>query len=214
MKHNAVQFTLLPEEDLQNSSAKTVWKKREVDRLLDFYFSGADLGRIAASLQRNRKAVVRKLQEYIYNERERVRNYRPRQRTTRTGKRISPNEDQLIKECRKKGVCDKQIAAVLARKVEELPPSGAAVMEKVKVKSMAPFAATLELVLAHRYIFHNYRKKVISNATYDALKAEEEEYGPQNGVLANTPGHCPSYIKTLALYLIQRTEFQQDNKIQ
>ena len=62
MKYKAEQFGLFSDEQLNNSAAQQVWKKREVDRLLELYLAGADLGRIGASLHRNRKAIVRKLQ--------------------------------------------------------------------------------------------------------------------------------------------------------
>lgn len=210
MKHKAEQFGLFAEADLQNAAAKEVWKKREVDRLLDFYLSGADLGRIAASLQRNRKAVVRKVQEYIYNERERVTNYIPRQRTSRAGKRLTQNERQILTECRKRKVSDTQIAAVLARPLKDLATE--APLEKLKTKSATPFAPTLDLILAYRYIFHIYKKRIISDETYDSLKAEEQEYGPKTFALANEPRKCPTYIKSLAVYLTERHEYQRDNK--
>jgi hypothetical protein len=206
MKHEAEQFGLFSDGDMINMASKQIWKKREVDRLLDFYLSGADLGRIAASLKRNRKAIVRKLQEYIYNERDRVTNYKPRQRTSRAGKRLTPNERQLIQECRKKKVPDTQIAAVLARPIadldaEEIP------MQKAKAKNEAPFTNTLNLILAHRYIYHIYKTPVISNATYDALKKEEQRYGPQTDVWADRPRHIPTHVKTLAVYLIEQHKF-------
>lgn len=206
------QFGLFSESEFTNAAAKDVWKRSEVDRLLDFYLSGADLGRIAASLQRNRKAIVRKLQEYIYNERERVTNYQPRQRTSRAGKRLTQNELQILAECRKKKVPDEKIAAVLSRPIADIWTQGP--LEKVKAKSAAPFAASLDLILAYRYAYHIYNKKLISDETYDALKAEEEEYGPQTGALANEPRHCPTYIKTLALYLVERRKFLRENRIQ
>jgi len=211
MKQKAEQFGLFSDDQLTNAAAKEVWKRREVDRLLDFYLSGADLGRIAASLQRNRKAIVRKLQEYIYNERERVTNYQPRQRTSRAGKRLTQNERQIISECRKKKVPDRCIAAVLSRPESDL--SIDTPMKKVEAKNAAPFAASLDLVLAYRYIYHVYKKQIISDVTYDALKAEEEEYGAQNGALANEPRHCPTYIKTLALYLVERRKFLRENRL-
>lgn len=211
MKHQAQQFGLFPEAELTNAAAKDIWKKSEVDRLLDFYLSGADLGRIAASLLRNRKAIVRKLQEYIYNERERVTNYEPRQRTSRAGKRLTQNERQIIAECRKKKVPDLHIAKVLSRPVTDL--STEVPVEKVKAKNTTPFAASLDLILAHRYIYHIWEKPIISDATYDALKKEEEEYGPQTNQFREDPRHCPTYIKTLALYLVERRKFLRDNRV-
>lgn len=199
--------TLLRDEALVNAAAKEVWKRREVDRLLEMYLEGADLGRIAFKLQRNRKAIVRKVQEYIYNERNRVTNYQPRQRTSRKGRRLTQNEKQIIRECRKKGVPYERIAAVLCRPTNEIKTETP--VEKAKAQSDTPFAPTLDLVLAHRYIYHIYHTPVISDEAYDALKAEEEEFGTKPQALANEPRKCPHYIKTLAVYLCEKAEWER-----
>lgn len=197
---------LLDPNTLRNPSANEVWKRREVDELLELYLGGADLGRIGATLGRNRKAIVRKIQEYIYNERDRVTNYVPRQRSSRKGKHITQNERQLIQECRKKGVPDNCIAAVLTRPVDDLVDSSAQV---AKTKTQKVFAPTLDLILAHHYIYHVYKRPVLSNKAYDALVEEEREYGGAGATLSAPPRPCPGRIKTLALYLCQRHDDEQ-----
>ena len=211
MKYKAEQFGLFSDEQLNNSAAQQVWKKREVDRLLELYLAGADLGRIGASLHRNRKAIVRKLQEYIYNERDRVTNDAPRERTSRTGKRLTENERQIIKECRKKKVPDEKIAILLCRNIADLEVEETP-MAKAHAKSKTPFTNTLNLILAHRYIYHIYKTPVIKNSTYDALKAEEIEFGPQTTEWSDDPRHVPTHIKTLAIYLCEQHKWEKIHK--
>ena len=195
-------LALLPDSQIKNRSAQEIWMKREVDRLLDWYLEGADLGRIAARLSRNRKAVVRKLQEYIYNERDRVINYDPRCRQSRRGRRITPNEKQIIAECRKKGVEWKHIARVLMREVKEI--SLETDVQKAKARTLTCVAPSLDFVLACRYAFHIYKEALISDETYDDLKQEEIEYGGAAGAFAGDPHDCPTRIKTLTIYLSER----------
>lgn len=205
---------LFPEKEIANTAANEVWKRREVDKLLDCYLTGMDLGRLAATLSRNRKAVVRKLQEYIYNERDRVLNYQPRLRASRAGKRLTYNERQIIKECRARDVPDECIARVLARTAEELGKD--AEQKKVACQqqliqeastqvqgSKNGLPATLDLIWAHRYLYFELKRPVIADSTYDDLVHTEIEFGGGRAAFERIKAEkvCPDRIRCLALYL-------------
>ena len=70
------------------------------------------------------------------------------------------------------------------------------------------FAPSLDLVMAHRYIYHVYKTPIISNKAYDDLFKEEVEYGGGSRALGLTKDGFwgPKRIKTLALYLVERYE--------
>ena len=197
---------LLAEEGLRNPAANEVWKRSEVDTLLDLYFSGTDPGRIAVMLKRNRKAIIRKLQEYIYNERNRASDYRPRQRQSRKGKRITWNEQQVIAECRKKGVSWSQIALVLQRGVDEIRNDEGVETAKALHRELKRAAVSLDMLLAYHYLYHVKKLTILSNKAYDDLKAEEIEYGCGSLLLGafkveDRVGGYPRHIRALAAYL-------------
>lgn len=196
---------LLPDEQTKNKAAQDIWKKKEVDRLLEMYLTGMDLGRIAFKLERNRKAIIRKIQEYIYNERDRVTNYTPRRRTSRAGQRMTPNELQMVEQLTKKRVPIEKIAVLLQRKVEELT-GGKKLEEAPKISEMKAVAPTLHLIWAHRYIYFVWKKPLLSDESYNDLVKEEIEYGGGERAFEAIKAHqgWPDYIKSLALYLVDR----------
>lgn len=201
---------LLGTEAGKNPNTNDVWKRREVDELLDIYLSGADLGRIGVRLGRNRKAILRKIQEYIYNERDRAANYIPRQRLSRAGKRWTENDTQILRECHKKGVIPKQIAAVLARKQEEVeelltPNKTKAGQDPKSVSSI------VDLIWAHRYLY-SLKSPVISDKEYDSLVEEETEYGGGGPALeaARQDLRYPHRIRCLAHYLLETYKEKQE----
>lgn len=197
---------LLAEESLRNAAANEIWKRREVDELLDLYFSGTDPGRIAVTLKRNRKAIIRKLQEYIYNERNRAQDYKPRLRQSRKGKRLTQNEMQVIAECRKKGVAWEQIALVIQRDVDEIC-MGEADTAKAESRQLRQVAPGVDLLLAYRFLYYVKHAKAIPDKAYDDLKQEEVEYGCGGKTLREFAGmkraeDYPPHIRALARYLI------------
>jgi len=198
---------LLGDKDTRNAAANEVWDRREVDTMLDMYLGGADPGRIAVTLKRNRKAVIRKLQEYIYNERDRAANYQPRQRESRKGKHLTKNEIQLIQECRKKNVSWKQISLILQRDADEI--SGQSQEEVARTRSFREIAPTLDLIWANRYIYFVYKHPLISDKAYDTLVQEECEFAGSKGFEAiKSHSGWPSHIRSLALYLIERVKYE------
>ncbi len=198
MKHEAEQRLLnfLPDEEVKNKSIDVPWKKSETDKMLDLYFGGHHPNRIAQCLGRNPKAVKRRLEQFVYNEDGRAERYEQRQRHSRKGKRITENERLMIDAHRERKIPIEVTAGILAREISEIHFDGTS-QDRVGPSS-------LDLVLAHRYIHFVYKTPVISNNTYDNLKAEEIEYGKGGKELRGDPKDCPRYIKTLALFLVER----------
>jgi hypothetical protein len=197
---------LLPEESVRNPKAGEIWKRSEVDKMLTHYYDEEmSIVRIAVKHGRDPYAIEKKLDEYVYNERNRLVNYRPLNRLSRIGKPLNKREKKLIRTCIKQGINLEHAARMLMRKVSEVST------EDIKhVLEGKHVAATLDLVMAYRHIYHNYKFKIISNDTYDDLKGEEEEFG--GGARALASKECPPYIKTLALYLVEKYEWEHGSK--
>ena len=66
----------------------------------------------------------------------------------------------------------------------------------------------VDKILAYRYAFFVYKKRIISDEKYDAMAGEEIEFGTMDPALlqGKDPRPCPERIKTLALYLVLRYE--------
>lgn len=198
------QSTLFDEAAVSNPNANEVWKRKEVDRLLELYLSGMTPAHIAVKMGRNPKAVTRKLQEYIYNERDRVVNYVPRRRTSRAKQRMTKNELQIIQECRKKNVAAEHIARVLQRGLAEI--DGGEVSTRFEFETMRKLATGVDLVLAYRYLYYVRGISIMSDKDYDDIEKEEMEFGNGGKILSELVGSdseedYPHHIRALALYL-------------
>lgn len=196
--------TLLP-EDFRNASADLPWKKSETDRMLDEYFDGAAPAVIAARMQRNLKAVQRRLEQFSYNERDRSVLYAPFRRVSRKGKRLTPNELAFVKAHRQRQVPLDATARVLARAKSELEGLGS--NQKQVLQSLPKqFVPTLDTIAALRYAYHVYGKGkagVVSDKQYDDLVEEEREFGNAvqlESILMCPASKVPSRIRSLALY--------------
>lgn len=179
--------------------------------MIDLYLSGksgASPGTIAAKIGRNPKAVRRRLEKYHSNEDDCILNYEPFRRSSRRGLRFTVNELNLLEAHRKHcpEVYPKHSARFLCRDVEEL--TGETRMEVVKAKQV-PFAPTLDLIWAYRYIYFIYNKSLISDKAYDTMVHEECEYGGGAGKFLEIKGHqgWPSHIRSLAMYLVEREKW-------
>lgn len=212
MKHEAEQLRLglLPEDQIHNEGAGEVWKRSEVDKALDEYFAGAHPKELGIKYKKAPKAfrnsILYKLREnYKKKGKEdkpgRAERYEPFRRVSRKGMRFTPNEQDIIQRHRELKVDPKVTARILMRDVEEFSPDTEGQNQVNGVKQIVP---TLDLVLAYRYSYHVYDKKLISDKTYDDLKAEEIEFGTGSEELGRRPKDCPHYIKTLALYLTEK----------
>lgn len=215
-KHEAEQFELglLPKEEITNPGAGEKWDRRERDKALNEYCEGAHPKRLGVKYKGAPKSFVNSiLNKLKYNDKKkgkedqpgRAERYRPTSaRMSRKGrKNLSPNERDIIRCHEEIGLDPEVTARILMRDVHEIAPD---IEGRVQVAENKRLAVTLDLVLAYRYIYHVYDEKLISNKTYDDMKAEEIEYGGGAKALAGGPRDCPSYIKTLAVYLSEKVK--------
>jgi hypothetical protein len=208
--------TLFQEDLFKNENNDKPWMKSETDRMLDLYFNGSDPDRIAYLLKRNPKAVKRRLEQFTYNEDKRAERYDMFERDSRRGKRLTENEKILIKAHVERKVPMEATAALLCRKVEEIrgesiAPSlnkvedskGKAKLEHNWLKTVAP---SLDMLIAHHYLYWQAKQPIISNKEYDDLCEEEIEYGCGRLAVEAIRGfrevlHYPPYIRYLAFYM-------------
>ena len=203
------------ESEVKNKQNDQPWKKSERDAMLDAYFAGGNGAHpnvIARKLGRNPKAIKRRLEEYTYNEDDRVVRYEPFRRASRMGLRWTQNELALLKANTAKGVAAVHTARLLCRAVNELTLDkevGAA-----KQRALNVLAPTMDLIWAYRYVHFVYRTQIITNEEYDALVQEEIEYGGGADAFEKIKGYkgWPDRIKSLAHYLLDKRKDDKEGK--
>ena len=175
--------------------------------MLDLYFSGTPPDRIAIELKRNPKAIKRRIEQFVSNERGRAVLYVPFKRMVRTSLRLTQNETLLIAAHVRNGVPSKATAHVLQRVVSEVNPDW---KRKAEVKTAKTFASSLDLFLACRYAKLKWQEDLVNPDTYAAMEEEEVEYGGAKSTLAHhqKPETMPERIQYLALYLSRRIRDQ------
>lgn len=201
---------LLPEEQVKNKEADQPWKRSETNKMLDLYFEGATPERIAQKLGRNPKAIKRRLEQFTYNERDRAVRYDPLRRVSRKGKRITENEQLVMKSHKERGVPFEATLKVIQRRASEFDTKPGA----AKIRLQKVFAPTMDLILALRYAYYVYKKPLVTDVEYNDLVGEELEYGARHGLYSkhSDPKSCPPRIKTLALYLTEKKEDEEREK--
>ena len=208
---------LLPDDEVRNPGAGDPWVKSERDKALDEALSGrVDLEQIGIKYKGSPKAFKNSVWNKLkHNYKKlgcedrpgRAETYVPfSPRISRKGKKITKIEAGLIRRHKELGIDPSVTARIVCRDVSEIDDS---YKEVPATKANSVFAPTLDLLLAHRYIYHVYKTPVISDKTYDDLYKEEVEYG--GGIKAlqeiGRDGFWgPKRIKTLALYLVQKYE--------
>lgn len=195
------------DSDVKNKAADAPWMKSERDYVLDAYFAGGEGSNpssIARKIGRNPKAVKRLLEQFTYNERDRVVVYVPFKRTSRKGRKLTQNEQAVIAAHKERGVNPQDTAKLLCRDVEEFTQHKA--QEVTKAKDFRALAPTLDIIWAHRYLYFIYKKPILSDEAYDTLVKEEIEYGGglKTFLKIKDVEVYPSFVRQLALYLHEK----------
>jgi len=198
------------DEDIKNKAADEPWKKSERDAVLDAYFAGGNGSHpdtIARKIGRNPKAVRRLLEQFSYNERDRVLCYEPFRRRSRKGHHLTQNERVMMQAHQERGVPVDQTAKLLCRDTAELSSK-----EMDQAKHARAVAPTIDLFWAHRYIYFAYKAPIISDATYDAMVEEEIEFGGGERAWEAVRSYkgWPDYVKSLAHYLRDKMIFERN----
>lgn len=197
---------LFSDDQIKNKEADEPWKKSETDKMLDLYFAGAHPKRIATILQRNPKAVKRRLEQFTYNERDRANRYEPVKRMSRKGQRITENEKAMIVAYKARHLPMAMLAKVLQRAPRELGLDSTDLTRLVDFKKVG---IGVDLVLAYRYLYYVKGISILSDQAYDKLEAEEIEFGSNGDILNKAVGSdkeddYPNHVRALALYLAFR----------
>lgn len=195
------------DEEVATKDTDQPWKKLERDRVLDLYFSGGEGAHpktIARRIGRTPKAVKRLLEQFAYNENERVTRYQPKRRHSRKGKKLTQNEVFLVKANADKGVPVADTARLLQRDISEFYRD---YKSKDIHERMKQLGTGVDLCLAYRYCYYVKGISIVSDYYYDQLEAEEAEFGAGGVILRETFGgdgeqDYPPHIRALAMYLI------------
>ena len=208
---------LLSDNQTKNKAADLPWKKSETDRMLDLYFGGTPPDRIAIKLNRNPKAVQRRLEQFTYNEEGRAERYQPyAERISRVKQRLTQNETLLIEAHAKRGVPKKATATVLQRSVAELGGPDKAAQEVLVLRKFFP---VLDVIMALRYFYFKLgckgQLKIVSDKEYDSLIHTECEFGGHGDdflkIKSMGVNEYPFRIRGLANYLFEiRKEINSD----
>lgn len=195
---------LFSEKEVKNKSADVPWKRSETDKMLDLYFGGTPVKRIARHLKRNPKAVERKIEKFRHNDFNAATRYRPFRRVSRKGKRLTKPELELVRIYTQSHFPMELAARILQRDKQELTFSRQ--YERSWVAEMKDVGVSLDLIMAYRYLYYVKNKPILSDQAYDELEAEEIEYG-EGAKFLQMPGSdraedYPDHIRALALYLL------------
>lgn len=192
------------EEDIRNKEADKPWTSSENDRMIELYLCGSPPDRIASAMERNPKAIKRRLEQFAYNERDLTERYQPVRRTPRKGKRLTETERLLIKGWKERKVTPKAQARFLQRDVREL---GLDREDLTALNDMRKVGAGVDLLMAYRYLYYVKGHSIVSDQAYDELEKEEIEFGAYGYKMLKKPGSdraedYPPHIRSLALYLV------------
>lgn len=183
------------------------WKKSQRDRLLDLYFGCGKKSTpkaLAEIVGRSVQDVKDLIAAFINNEADRVLNYQPKQRISRSGMRLTENELAVIKGNREAGVPPEHTARLLQRPIKDFFIDFKSREVHLKNKSLG---TGVDLCLAYRYCYYVKGISIVSDYAYDELEKEEIEFGSGGNILAEQVGgdsedSYPPHIRALAMYLI------------
>lgn len=195
------------EEQIRNQEADQPWTPSTSDRAIELYLAGTAPQRLAHLMQRTRKSIARRFEQYTYNEDNITERYQPHQRISRQGKRFTQNEVVLLKAWKKPEyfVTPEARARFLCRNIKEL---GVDAEELTTINNMKTVGSGVDLVLAHRYLQHCKDIRLLTPQAMANLEAEEQEFGARGDLLKRPPstraGDYPEHIKRLAMYLVYK----------
>lgn len=200
--------TLFGDEAFKNENADRPWLKIDTDHMLDRFCIGGSPKVIAHDLKRNPKAIRRRCEQFVYNERNRATDYQPKQRVSRAGRNLTKNEEWLIQEHRKRNIPTSVTARVLQRNANEIAPD---VKGEIQLNAAKAVASTdLDVLWATSYVLHACHYPIISTQAYEAEKKDQIEFGDGVDVITDKKfesennQHYPPHIRSLGYYLLDR----------
>lgn len=195
----------LPVEGISNPRIQAEWTSSETDAFLNAYLRGQGILELARVSKRTPKGIYRKMQHFAYNTDDALRDYTPRKgRETREGAPWTTNEKELLRCHREWGFPSTWSSSLLQRSVMEV--------EEKKLSGCKVPSTTfqLDLLMAHRYLFHVRKTPVIANELYDKKKQKVLSKDPMaatywfsRGATDMKMGYPPG-IRDLAFYLVAK----------
>lgn len=212
-------------EERQVSAEKSEekWKRKEHAAMLDEWFSGATYRGLARTYRRSTKSIQRQINRLEYNEKGWAERYEPLHRADRQGQPLSPNEKNLLRTHREKGVSLDVSLKILCR--ESLPKKkknytdknasaakqeaevfDARVEARRSLHGMLEVSPLTDIVVAHQYLYYVKHSPIISDKAYDELEKEMREFDHPTALVLERPGSdneadYPAHIRALAIYL-------------
>lgn len=209
MKKN--QPGLFPDEQITNPNTGEDWTPKTTDCLLDMALANESPLAIARELKKSVKAVKRRLQQFLYDERKVATQYVPKRRHGRTGTKMTALEKRFVEKHAQLGVHTVDTAKILCRPPNEIRTD---FQGELNVRKYAVLGPRVDMVLAYRYLYWIAKHPAISDQAYDTMKAEEIEFGGGYEELTKPPGKVvvdyPGHIRALAHYLLFKIEGAKD----
>ena len=196
----AMNEGLLGEDELKMGAEHSHWSQEEIDSLLDAFFSGANMKRLAVKYKRTPRAVLVRIGKILYNDRGQLTKYQPVRRVSRVGKKLTRREKNFLKIAQEKGYSAKDVAKVLARSEEEVEKflRGDA---KPVIRAFRDIAPSIDLLMAAKYLEEKEDLKILDEKDWKRLIKEEQEFGVDPDLFLSRPvDEFPPYIPPLAEY--------------
>ena len=193
-------MALLQGDDLKMDAEHQHWTPEEIDALLDSYFAGVNMKRLAVKYKRTPKAILVRVGKIIYNERGLLFKYQPTHRISRVGQKFTKREKNFLKAAQEKGFPIKEVAKVLARKEEEIEEFLRKDNRQI-VRAFRDISLSLDLLMAAKFLEEKKGIQLLKERDWKRLMREEREAGVDpDDVLSRPIEEFPSYIPSLAKY--------------
>jgi hypothetical protein len=205
---------LLDDKSCQPKNADADWTREITDQLLDEFLAGVSVKSLAARFGRTEKAILRRLDRFMYNEFGVATRYHPVRRISRKGKPLTRNEITLIKKN-----CRSNVPPEITSKVLQRPISDFAVtyQDLKQVDAISYLGCGVDVILAYRYLRWCYNKRIMSDVAYETLLREELEFGSGGEVLkeppSSDPDDYPKHIRYLAKYFLYKYANNSGNRL-
>lgn len=195
---------------MTQKSSTEIWTKKERDKALDLYFAGKKGTEIGLQFKDDSEAFLRILNRLRKNSKKeghedepgRAERYKPVQRVSRKGKKLTPNEEHFIR-CHQELKLDPAVTAkILCRDVSEI--DGSSIKKKITANELRN-VPTIDIIWALRYAYFGWKEPIVSDDVYDDMVKEEIEYASEKS-FARVKMHAgwPDPIKSLAMYLADK----------
>jgi hypothetical protein len=205
-------MSLLPDEDFREEGADKPWTQEEMDALCDWLFEGTAPIVIARSLRRTEKSIRRRIEWLESNELNIAERYQPKQRTDRSGLRLTQNERDFIRKHKERGLPIEVTAKILMRDPKDFALAWSrTATQACNAPSIMCAMTALDVVLACCYARQCFKADLVTDVEYDALCQEAKARNATlfGELLMRKVEHYPDRIRDLAWYLHKKVEMRK-----